>query len=254
MTKMVKDIRKIAYERYVSKHFTSFHNLDMIRIEYEKTYLWVKEHLLRFINHLKKHSKILDIGCGLGHHIYAFKKLGFSNVLGVDISPECVEFCKQQGFNVVQADIFDFLSDCEEKFDLIIAFDFIEHLTVEEGYLLAKLILRCLNPTGLFIMNVPNANNILKLRERYIDITHKTIYTPESIKELLLLAGFKRVIVIGVKPFSTMDTNIYRKLFKKMIALPIYRISLLILKLLYHSTGMFDVTILDPKMLVVGEK
>jgi len=248
------DIREIVYQSYVSKHFGFSHDINNIEREYYRTYLWWKDNLWRFINHLDKKSKILDVGCGLGHHIYALKKLGFKNVLGIDISEECIEFCKRRGFNVVQADAFEFLSECNEKYDLIIAFDIIEHLTVEEGYLLSKLVLDRLKNKGLFIINVPNANNPLELRDRFIDITHKVIYTPESIRELLLVAGFREVKVMGVKPFSTIDKSFSRRLIKKFVMLPVYKISLALLKIFYYSQGFFDVKILEHRILAIGYK
>lgn len=249
-----RNVRKTVYEKYVSYHFGFSHNLKNIEIEYEKRYWWFKEHVWRFIKNLDKNSKVLVIGCGLGHELYALQKLGFKDVLGVDISPECINFCQEYGFNVIKMDIFEFLSNDAKTFDLIVAFDIIEHFTREESLSLAKLVYKSLSSGGIFIINVPNANNPLALRDRYIDLTHETIYTPESMRQLLLSAGFKKIRIVGVKSFSTIDESMQMKIFKKIIALPIYRLSLFILKMLYYMSGMFDIEILNERILAIGEK
>ncbi len=249
------DIRNVTYANYVSKHFGIFHKLERIEQEYEKMYFWWKEHLYGIIKHLdRKKIKILEIGCGLGHHLYALKRLEFKNVLGIDISPECVEFCRKKGFNVLQADAFDFLPQHIGEYDIIIAFDLIEHLTKEESYFLLKYMLNSLKDDGFIIINAPNANNPLTLRERYIDITHQVIYTPESIRQLILTSGFKRVKIFGVKPFSTLDKSFWRAYLKKFIMLPIYKLSLGLLRLFYYMQGYQDVRILENKLIAIGYK
>src|ERR1019366_2158084 len=69
----------------------------------------------------------LDLGCGAGDQLMALQSLGFDNLIGVDIGPEQVAIAQNRGLCVVRADLLDYLNTCKQAFDLIFAFDIIEH-------------------------------------------------------------------------------------------------------------------------------
>ena len=65
--------------------------------------------------------KILDMGSGSGIQALACKKLGFKNILAVDINPEAVSHLKSLDFNSIQSDLFSNIDKKDDdKFDLII--------------------------------------------------------------------------------------------------------------------------------------
>ncbi|HHX8301779.1 TPA: class I SAM-dependent methyltransferase [Vibrio diabolicus] len=51
----------------------------------------------RFLELFKRpvQGKLLELGCGEGHHCRAFQKLGFE-VAGIDISPTAIEWAKEK--------------------------------------------------------------------------------------------------------------------------------------------------------------
>ncbi|MEL7269570.1 MAG: class I SAM-dependent methyltransferase [Bacteroidota bacterium] len=51
--------------------------------------LWDSEKYV-FQKYLKPEDKILDLGCGTGRTTFAIYKLGFTNIVGVDLTPEMV--------------------------------------------------------------------------------------------------------------------------------------------------------------------
>jgi len=61
--------------------------------------------------------KVLDVGCGSGILMEAAKNGGAASVSGVDINPECVEFCRGKGLDVEESDLF---SEVDGVFDLIV--------------------------------------------------------------------------------------------------------------------------------------
>lgn len=79
-----------------------------------------------------RNAKILDLGCGMGHYLYALKALGYKNIIGVDTSSSNVEFCLSQGLNVVKEDALTYLKDHPEEFEGIIFNDVIEHFDKNE--------------------------------------------------------------------------------------------------------------------------
>lgn len=77
-------------------------------------------------------AKILDLGCGMGHYLYALKCLGYNNLVGVDTSISNVKFCRSQGLNVIKEDALTYLKSHLDEFDGIIFNDVIEHFDKSE--------------------------------------------------------------------------------------------------------------------------
>lgn len=69
---------------------------DKTAVEYYKvvTKFALLPEIFEFIKLVKKDGKILDLGCGPGHHSKYFSNLGF-NVIGIDLSQEMIEIAKK---------------------------------------------------------------------------------------------------------------------------------------------------------------
>lgn len=51
-------------------------------------------------------AAIVDFGCGYGAHLFVLKQLGYTNLSGIDVSPEMVELAGKLGApNVIQGDL-----------------------------------------------------------------------------------------------------------------------------------------------------
>lgn len=95
--------------------------------------------IAEFARHIKSGGKILDIGCGTGYPIDSFLSAKGFKVLGIDISPEMIkkaESLKLDNADFQEANILNFQS--QEKFDGIIAFDSLWHISLDEQYGLYK--------------------------------------------------------------------------------------------------------------------
>lgn len=85
--------------------------------------------MLKTIN-LPKNSHILDLGCGTGRSMKAFKDEGFSNIVGIDCSQESLKLCQENGL-IINRDIF--LMDGahttfkDGEFDLVFSEGVLEH-------------------------------------------------------------------------------------------------------------------------------
>ena len=73
---------------------------------------------------IKKNSglNVLEVGCGSGMNLKTILKAGvkIENVFSCDINAEAVEYCKKLGFNCVESDLFENISN-DRKFNLIIS-------------------------------------------------------------------------------------------------------------------------------------
>ena len=128
--------RQVIYENYSDtlKRDMNFKKLDKER---ETIYKYFKRNYLKYFPQ-NREAKILDLGCGLGSYIFAAKKCGYINVIGVDGSLSCVDFCKKNGIECECADVLEFLKNNESQFDVVLFNDVIEHFTKDEVIEVAK--------------------------------------------------------------------------------------------------------------------
>jgi 2-polyprenyl-3-methyl-5-hydroxy-6-metoxy-1,4-benzoquinol methylase len=143
-----------------------------------------------------KSARILDIGCGFGFALRALRNAGYSNIVGIDTSPQQVERALKAGFEVeVVTDSAKWLRECGEDFDAVILFDVLEHVRTEEQIALLSAVRSALKQNGVLILQVPNANSILSMRWRYNDFTHYSSFTEHSLHFVLANAGFSNISI-----------------------------------------------------------
>ncbi|MBR9680447.1 MAG: class I SAM-dependent methyltransferase [Candidatus Altiarchaeota archaeon] len=83
----------------------------------------------KFFKNLDRNAKVLCIGTAYGYDVEAFLQEGFKDVYGMDISKHAIKEAKKTYKNKAKF----FVDDAEkpkvkEKFDLIYAFDVVEHI------------------------------------------------------------------------------------------------------------------------------
>jgi SAM-dependent methyltransferase len=194
---MDSDYNKRIWDRYVSTFFSNAHPIDKLVDEYKTTARYYKKNYLKHLPENKECS-ILEIGCGLGHFLNFLEKWGYKKYIGIGLSDEEIGVCRRFNFNVLKADVFNFLEDKRGSFDVVVLNDTIEHFTRSEVVRLLQLIHSCLKGGGtLFVKTVNMSNYITAPSGRYIDFTHKIGFTEESLKQVCLFAGLDSVKVFG---------------------------------------------------------
>lgn len=147
------------------------------------------EYYIKPIQKFHNSCKILDIGCGGGKIIELLNLNGFKNVFGIDISEEQIKYAKSKNLNVKLTDVFDYLSNTEEKFSVIYAVDFVEHFTTEELYKLFNLLSKVLTDNGIMILRTPNAQGLFANSGYFGDLTHRTFFSYASMNQLVKSIG-----------------------------------------------------------------
>lgn len=149
-----------------------------------------------------KGGKILEVGCGYGKYINALAEMGYDDCYGIDLSPEQVSYAQAVlGLsNVEQADALDWLDGKKEVFDCILALDVLEHLENDDLLDLAKKIYMALKPGGVAIFQVPNGMSPMNPIP-YGDLTHVRAFTPQSMQQLFLNAGFVTSAYYELPPY-----------------------------------------------------
>ena len=129
-----------------------------------------------FFKGIKKSSKVLEYGCGLGQNIFLVK-----NSVGYDVSEFALDFCRKKGIKVVKD-----LRLLYEKFDVVLACEVLEHLENPLGAL--KEMNVQLKKDGKLILILPIEKDT---RPTTLDVNqHLYSWKFQSITNLLLRAGF----------------------------------------------------------------
>jgi len=156
---------------------------------------WGRQHrrMLRGWLPTASEARIGEIACGGGWLLRLFRVMGYTQVEGCDRSPDQVALARQVVPDVVQGDALAYLAERPGRFDLIVAFDVIEHLTKDEVLRFLDLALIALRPGGRLILHTPNADGPWGASLRYGDFTHEVGFNPNSLGRLLRLTGFSDI-------------------------------------------------------------
>lgn len=187
-----RESRSALYAQYVSDHQGSTDSLG------NATNL---ERLI--IPHVPSNREIsiLDCGCGQGVLISILRRLGYKDVIGIDVSMEQVELARSTGVTgVFLEDIFDHAKSHSETYDVIIAIDVAEHFDKGQVLELFSAWFRLLKPGGRLIMRSPNGSSPFSGRYLYSDLTHGTIYTERSVQQACSSVGFVSAKVFPSRP------------------------------------------------------
>jgi len=144
----------------------------------------------------------LDIACGEGHLLEAFNEIGIQTFGTEHESGK--DLLIQKGINYIEGEFFP---KTDNKFDLIIFTEAIEHINDQEDFI--KHAKSLLNPNGLLYMTTPNFNSL----ERrvlgpswgmFVYPEHLSYYSPKTINILHTQEGLEKVFV------KTENISIYR--------------------------------------------
>jgi len=136
---------------------------------------------------LDKNIKILNIGAGTGQDLDTIKKFGTVTVLDID----------QKALNLIPDNIVEkkILADAcdtklpESNFDLILAFDLLEHIKDDKKAVLE--VLRLLKPGGHFVFTVPAYSFLFSAHDRYLE--HFRRYNKKDLINLFGNLNFKKI-------------------------------------------------------------
>ncbi len=113
---------------------------------------------------LKRHSTVLEIGCGIGTLTSLIAKyINKGQMLATDISPENIAIARSRlaGYSNMEFDVSD-MSDFEagRKFDFIVLADVIEHIPVDAHPGLFETLASHMHPRSIVFIHVPHPKSI----------------------------------------------------------------------------------------------
>lgn len=242
---MTRKERKSLFDDYFSSIFS--HSNVFSEKEYRNSLSQFELNYEKFLPSLKK-TKILDVGCGAGHFLYYLEKKGFTDFLGIDISPQQVSFCRENiTQRVKEADAFDFLKEKENAFDAVVANDLLEHIPKEETIPFLKLVHTALRNKGIFLLRTPNMGNPFSVYSRYKDFTHEAGFTDRSLYQVLWTAGFRDIRIL---PYRNYRERSFKRILEAMAA----RLSRLAIIKLFQIQGFVAPQVLSSLLMGAAKK
>ncbi len=141
---------------------------------------------------LSRSSVVVDLGCGAGELLLAFKKFGFSQLGGCDLSAEQIEVARLNFPDVKKMDIFQYLKLIEDgSVDVTTIFDVVEHLGPQLTFELFAIVRRKLRDGGIIIVHLPNGDSPFVGNVFWGDMTHDWCLNAGSAKTLCRLFSFR---------------------------------------------------------------
>lgn len=129
--------------------------------------------------------KVLEIGCGTGAIMKELESLA-ATVCGLDISPAALRYCRQRGIESVCVADAASLPYQDNRFDLVVGVDVLEHVEDDAGAL--REIYRVCRPGSLLIVTVPAFQFLWSRRDEQHH--HRRRYTLSQFRERVAAAGF----------------------------------------------------------------
>lgn len=139
-----------------------------------------------------KSCSIIDIGCGNGQLLLELKKLGLTNLYGLDPSEKCISDLRAKGISGIAGSIFSNFT--AQKYDGAILSGVLEH--IYDVQKIMETMKRLLNHNGLLFVCVPDASRYKDYDTvpfDYFNIEHINHFDEISLLNLGLQHGFSTI-------------------------------------------------------------
>ncbi len=148
--------------------------------------------------------KIVELGFGNGGFMRYAMEEG-ANVGGTELLAEARARATERGARVYMPDLSDALAENAGNFDLIVAFDVMEHMTREQLLVLFDTLAVLLKSGGHVLARFPNAQSPLGCVTQNGDWTHRSALSAQVLMQIL--TGKPWALVRAGDPFMVRDAD-----------------------------------------------
>lgn len=190
------------YENGISSQKSNYKDYSWTRLggEFAKTAQHIKNH---FIGLTPTPSTLLDVGCAKGFLVFSLRNIGIK-AIGIDASEYAISSAPEEVKDFIAHGLVEDLETCREgQFDIVTAFDVLEHLDEKDVPQACKNLLFAADK--YIIVCVPT-----RKVEGDLDVTHKTIKSREWWEEQFRAAGTTMGVSVDVEPIDKyVDKNVW---------------------------------------------
>ncbi len=177
--------------------------------------------ILRFLNSVQRDGgKLLDVGCGTGSFLSLAEK--HFEAYGLDISSFAIKQAKENTEKTLlrQGSCEDALPFQDDFFDIVTAFDLLEHLA--EPAQAVEEVARVLKPGGVFVASTPNLNSLgAKFKKEnwagFKDPTHQSMKLKKEWIRLFEEIGFRIMKIFYDYSWDIPYTNFLPKIIEQIL-------------------------------------
>lgn len=134
-------------------------------------------------------KRVLEIGFGEGHFM-AWARAQGADIEGIEINPEMLAAAGSNGY-VARNVGLDELSGTGAAYDLVVAFDVLEHWTQDELVANFRAIATLLRPGGRFFARFPNGHSPFGRIYQHGDFSHRSALSCFRIDYLAMMSGLE---------------------------------------------------------------
>jgi 2-polyprenyl-3-methyl-5-hydroxy-6-metoxy-1,4-benzoquinol methylase len=179
----------------------------------------INEQRLATLKGFKPYSRLLDIGCDRGYFLKLAQNHGYE-VQGIEVSERAIRYAQHSfSLNVTIESLPDLISS-GAQFDIITLWHVLEHFSDPVGTL--KQIHKLLGKKGICVIEVPNWHSLKFILSKQKwqggnhPLYHRTFFTEQTLKNMLLTCGFNKVQRIKLSYKLPGQSWLYRQ-FKKSL-------------------------------------
>ena len=137
---------------------------------------------------------LLEIGAGYGTFCEVMKERDFfEKIVAIEPTPALAKTCREKGIEVIESPIEQVEFRPDERFDVIVNFEVIEHLYSPKDFIAGCR--KIVKEGGLLILTCPNGEGFdvatLGTVSDTVDHEHLNYFNPESLGGLLKNSGFE---------------------------------------------------------------
>ena len=171
---------------------------------------------------IPKNSSILDIGCAQGYLEKTLSEDKKCQIYGIELEEAAARIAEKYCQKMLIGDVEVLFASKtppyqDQKFDIILLADILEHL--QDPHALLKKLPPLLNHGGKIIISMPNiAHWGVRLRLLFgkfdytktgiMDDTHTKFFTRKTAVEMIIASGLKPVSIIGIGDFNYLFSKI----------------------------------------------
>jgi 2-polyprenyl-3-methyl-5-hydroxy-6-metoxy-1,4-benzoquinol methylase len=154
-----------------------------------------------------KNGKLLDVGCSCGYFIDVALETGF-DAYGIEFSSVAIGMASPAARpRIIQGNV-NTLDSAHTAFDVITAFDIIEHTDNPLDFL--QNLKSILKPTGIMVLTTPDTGHFLRplMGSRWPmlqPLQHTFLFSKASLSRALQLAGFIDIEITTAHKVLTLD-------------------------------------------------
>jgi pseudaminic acid biosynthesis-associated methylase len=145
MSDTTKQMR--AWSGTFGREYTDRNSLTLGELEafYKKIYGFSRTELNeKFLNHLDRSTRILEVGSNIGNQLLCLQKMGFYNLYGIELQSYAVELSKSRtkGINIIQGEASD-IPFKDNYFGMVFTSGVLIHISPHDLADVMKEIYRC---------------------------------------------------------------------------------------------------------------